>query len=75
MKAKVKQKLKEIRQHVNRTGNEPTTIVLTDLEEKIVSIWGKKSLDGDENLEELGFPLAQNNRKDIHFLCRINHSH
>lgn len=60
-RSNTKKNLQEIRQHQNRTGGgQPCNIVLSDLEEKIVAICGKDSLDGDSNIDEAGFgPRAQ----------------
>lgn len=54
-KGKTKDKLKEIRQHRNKTGGgPPCNIVLTDFEERLISIVGLSSLDGDSDLNEIG---------------------
>lgn len=48
--------MKEIRQHTNQTGGgPPINLELNPLENRIVQTVGKDSLDGDENVGEIGF--------------------
>lgn len=50
----VKEKVKQIRQHRNRTGGGPSSnILLSEYEQRIQSICGNL-MDGDVNLEEIG---------------------
>lgn len=57
----VKEKVKLIRQHRNRTGGgPPTTLALTPFEERIKAICGSALMDGDPNLSEIGFAKPSN---------------
>lgn len=59
----VKEKVKLIRQHRNRTGGgPPTTLVLTPFEERIKSICGSALLDGDPDVGEIGFTKPSNEK-------------
>lgn len=83
MKGEAKKKLKLIRQNRNRTGSSPNNVELTTIEDRIVSICGVSVLDGDENLDELGFTpkktqskfpldlLKVNNKINFHFLTKF----
>lgn len=55
MKSETKKKFKAKRQNLHTSGAGPIDIVFSQLDEKIVQICGKKAMDGDEDIEEIGF--------------------
>lgn len=51
-----KKKVQKIRQHRNRTGGgSPCKVVLSEFEERIISIIGDEIADGNPALTEIGF--------------------
>lgn len=63
MKSEVKKKLQIQRENHNQTGAAPINIVFSDLEERIISIVGKKLLDGDSDVSEIGFGSQKDDGK------------
>lgn len=55
MKKSAKTKYAAIKKCRNTTGSGPSGQTLTPLEDKIIGIIGKETLDGIEGIEELGF--------------------
>lgn len=55
MKAETKKKFQSKRQNLNTSGAGPIDIAFSQLDEKIVQICGKQLLDGDSDVNEIGF--------------------
>lgn len=53
--------MKQIRQHRNRTGGgPPSEIFLSEFDQKMIAIVGISTIDGDTQLEEMGFDTTSN---------------
>lgn len=69
-----KKKVQKIRQHRNRTGGgSPSNVVLSELDERIVSIVGDFCADGDSSLTEIGFDDSMDGKlKKIAFAVNLS---
>lgn len=57
MKAETKKKFQTKRQNLLTSGAGPIDVVFTPLDERIINICGKKTLDGDAEVDEIGFDV------------------
>lgn len=69
-----KKKVQKIRQHRNRTGGgSPSNVVLSEFDERIVSIVGDFCADGDSSLTEIGFDDSMDGKlKKIAFAVNLS---
>lgn len=62
-----KKKVQKIRQHRNRTGGgSPCKVVLSEFDERVISIVGEFCVDGDSTLAGIGFDSSND--------CKYNHN-
>lgn len=57
MKTETKKKFQTKRQNLLTSGAGPTDVIFTPLDERIINICGKKTLDGDAEVNEIGFDV------------------
>ncbi|XP_055306870.1 uncharacterized protein LOC129571132 [Sitodiplosis mosellana] len=64
MKSETKKKFQLKRQNLHTSGAGPIDVVFSQLDERIVQICGKKAMDGDADINEIGFDSKSSGEAD-----------